>query len=349
MRAPPEVPIVMSSRPRVLFLYTGGTLGMARKPGAEAAAAGPLAPSPVAEDLLPFVRGLQEEVDVEGRRVCNIDSSDMTPAHWVRIGEAVADQLDAYDGFVVVHGTDTMAWTACALSFGLRDLPKPVVLTGAQRPIAFVRSDAGENLVHAALCAAMDVPEVGVFFGRSLFRGNRATKTSIQSYDAFESPDADALVEVGLDLVPRLPPRRPAGPFRTALAFASDVAVLDLVPGAHPRQLAGVVAAGARGVLIRGFGAGNLPQVGWPAAVREAVDAGVPVAIRSQCLRGTVDLSAYEGGRAALDAGAMPTGSMTSEAATVKLMHVLGLGLDGEALRAAYLADLAGEGAASAP
>lgn len=335
-----------SPRPRVLFLYTGGTLGMARRagPGKE-----PLAPSPVAEDLLPFVRGLQEEVEVEGQLLFNIDSSDMTPAHWCTIGEAVEARIDAYDGFVVVHGTDTMAWTASALSFSLRNLPKPVVLTGAQRPIAFVRSDAGDNLVHAALCAAMDVPEVGLFFGRCLFRGNRATKTSIQSYDAFESPDAVPLVEVGLDLVPNLAPRRPAGPFAPRHAFSDEVAVVELAPGLGPRALTRAAEAGAKGVLLRAFGAGNLPRAGWPDAVRALVDAGIPVAIGSQCVRGTVDPGAYEGGRAALDAGAMATGSMTVEAATVKLMHLLGLGLSGEALREAYAADLVGEGASGSP
>ncbi len=342
-----EVPIARTRRPRVLFLYTGGTLGMAPRP--LAADGGPLAPSPVAEDLLPFVRGLQEEVEVEGQLLFNLDSSDVTPAHWRRIGEAVAGHVNAYDGFVVVHGTDTMAWTACALSFALRGLPRPVVLTGAQRPIAFVRTDARDNLVHSALCAAMDLPEVGIFFGRSLFRGNRATKTSIQSYDAFESPDLPPLVEMGLQVLPRTPARRPTGPFAPVFAFAEDVAVLDVVPGGSPRQLSAAVAAGARGVVLRAFGAGNVPQQGWPTAIRELVDAGVPVALRSQCLRGTVDLGAYEGGRAALDAGAMATGSMTLEAATVKLMHLLGQGLAGDALRAAYATDLAGEGAASAP
>lgn len=309
----------------------------------------PLAPSPVAEDLIPFVRGLQEEVEVEGHLLFNLDSSDMGPAHWQRVAAAIAERIDRYDGFVVVHGTDTMAWTACALSYTLQGLDRPVVITGAQRPIAMVRTDASDNLVNSALCAAMDVPEVGIFFGRSLFRGNRATKTSIQSYDAFESPDLPPLVEMGLEVLTRTPARRPKGPFAPVFGFEGDVAVLDVVPGSAPRLLAASVAAGAKGVVLRGFGSGNVPQQGWPAAIREVVDAGVPVALRSQCLRGTVDLGAYEGGRAALDAGAMATGSMTLEAATVKLMHLLAQGLDGDALRAAYGADLAGEGAADAP
>ncbi|MDP2310762.1 MAG: asparaginase [Pseudomonadota bacterium] len=340
----------MPIRPRVLFLYTGGTLGMLKRTVGPADAGSPfgipLAPSHVAEDVLSYVRGLEEEVDVEGELLCNLDSSDMGPPHWARIGGAIAARIHRYDGFVVLHGTDTMAWTACALSYALRGLPKPVVLTGSQRPIAFVRTDARVNLVHSALCATMDVPEVGIYFGRWLFRGNRATKTSIQAYDAFESPDLPPLVEMGVEVLRRTPSRRPVGPFQPTFAFEEEVVVLDIVPGSAPRALQAVVSAGVRGVVLRAFGAGNVPQRGWPSAIQDAVASGVAVALHSQCLRGTVDLSAYEGGRAALDAGALPTGSMTLEAATVKLMFLLAQGLTGDALRAAYTEDLAGEGAA---
>lgn len=327
-------------RRRVLFLYTGGTLGMRhRDPG-------PLAPSLVASDLLPYVRGLEDEVDVDAELLCNLDSTDLGPPEWARIAEGIATRLDRWDGFVVVHGTDTMAWTASALSFALSGLPKPVVLTGAQRPIALVRSDARQNLVSAALCAAMDIPEVSIAFGRCLFRGNRATKVSVQSYDAFESPGFPPLVELGVDVVQRVAPRRPAGPLEVRPDFA-EVAVIPVVPGAGPRLVRAAVDAGYRGLVVRGFGSGNVPQADWPAALRAATDAGVFVALHSQCLRGSVDLHAYEGGRAALDAGAAGTGAMTLEAATVKLMWLLARGLRGEPLRDAYASDLAGEGAGS--
>ncbi len=328
-----------ASKPRVLFIYTGGTLAMMRP------AEGPLSPSHVAEDVLPFVRGLEREVDASGESLCNLDSSDMGPAHWEALGDLIARRMPDYDGFVVIHGTDTMAWTASALSFTLRDLPKPVVLTGAQRPIAYVRTDARVNLVHSALCAGMDIPEVGIYFGRWLFRGNRCTKTSIQSYDAFESPDCAPILEMGVEILRHTPPRQPAGPLRRVPGFVENVWVMDVVPGSSPALFDAAVAGGGRGIVLRGFGAGNVPKRGWPGAIRAAVDAGVPVALESQCLRGTVDLRAYEGGRAALDAGAMSTGAMTTEAATVKLMHLLAQGLEGSALGVAYAADLAGEGA----
>lgn len=327
-------------KPRVLFLYTGGTLGMVRRDG-------PLAPSHVAEDILPYVRGLEAEVDVEAELLCNLDSSDIGPDHWERMAEAVARRVPEFSGVVVLHGTDTMAWSASALSFMLRGLDRPVVFTGAQRPIAFVRTDARNNLIHAALCATMDIPEVGIYFGRRLYRGNRATKISIQSYEAFESPSHRPLVEMGVVIrhtSPVLPP--PASALRVTPGFERNVVVLQVVPGSGPLLLDAAVAAGARGVVIRGFGAGNVPQKGWPDGIVRAAAAGVAVVLHSQCLRGAVDLGAYEGGRAALEAGAIGTGAMTVEAATVKLMWLLGQGLTGQALRAAFAVDLAGEGSA---
>lgn len=326
-------------RARVLFLSTGGTLGMLKRDP------GPLAPSHVAENILPWVRGLEEEIDISGELLYNLDSSDITPAHWERIGAVITARRADYDGFVVLHGTDTMAYTACALSYMLRGLDRPVVLTGAQRPIAYVRTDARSNLIHSALCAAMDLPEVGVFFGRALFRGNRATKTSIQSYEAFESPNFPPLVKMGVEVLYPVPHRQPTEPFSFQPGFCTDVDVLTILPGSSPRLLDLTVERGARGVLLRGFGAGNIPQTGWPERIRAATDAGVPVALQSQCLRGTVSLHSYQGGRAALDSGALSTGAMTLEAAVVKLMYLIGQGLSGDGLAAAYATDLSGEGA----
>lgn len=332
----------MSPRPRIHIFSTGGTVGML--PGNP----GPMAPSQVADNLLSYVRGLEREIEVSAESLWNLDSSDMGPAHWDALATAVHARLGASGdegvrGIVVAHGTDTMAWTASALALALRGLSRPVVLTGAQRPIASVRTDAPENIVNAALCAAMDIPEVSLYFGRFLFRGCRATKTSIQSYEAFESPDCPPLVEMGVEVRPIKTPLRQPGPLRLELGFDPRVLVLPVVPGATPRALEAAVDAGYRGVVVLGFGAGNLPQAGWPGAIRAATDQGVAVVLRSHCHRGRVDLGSYEGGRAALDAGAIPSGAMTLECATVKLMHTLHRA-EGEALRALYAADAVGEG-----
>lgn len=329
----------MPQRPRIRILSTGGTLGMLQSDP------GPLAPSTVSENVLRYVKGLESEVELSAESLWNLDSSDMGPDHWARLAERVAERIAEYDGIVILHGTDTLAWSASALSFALRGLPKPVVLTGAQRPIAWVRSDARSNVVHAALCAGMDLPEVSVFFGRWLFRGNRCTKTSVQSYEAFESPDCAPLLEMGVDVQPLEAPRRPAAAFSVDARFDTRVGVLPVVPGSDGGLLDVWVQRGLRGVVIQGFGSGNVPQRGWPEAIARARAAGVEVVVHSQCLRGHVQLGAYQGGLAALQAGAMASGSMTLECSTVKLMHGLGLGLEGAALSAWYRSDLAGEGA----
>lgn len=328
----------MSKRPQILVVSTGGTLGMLQKdPGA-------LAPSEVSENVLKYVQGLDSAVELHAEALWNLDSSDLSPVHWAALAEFIGERRESVDGFVILHGTDTMAWTASALSFALRGLDRPVVLTGAQRPIAWVRSDARPNVVNSALCAGMGIPEVCVYFGRWLFRGNRVSKTSIQSYDAFESPNCNPLLELGVDVRPIEPPRPVSASFAVDARFCREVAVVTPLPGSDGEALDALVARGVRGVLIQAFGSGNLPQAGWPAAVARATAAGVAVVVSSQCLRGELNPTAYEGGRRVIEAGAMGSGSMTMECATVKLMAGLGRGLAGEALAAFYGADVAGEG-----
>jgi L-asparaginase len=328
----------MPSRPRVLVLSTGGTLGMLqRDPGA-------LAPSEVSENVLKYVQGLDAAVDLHGEALWNLDSSDMGPTHWTALAEVIAARREGVDGIVVLHGTDTMAWTASALSFALSGLDRPVVLTGAQRPIAWVRSDARTNVVNSALCAGMGIPEVCVYFGRWLFRGNRVTKTSIQSYEAFESPDCNPLLELGVEVRAIEAPRRPDRGFSVDARFDPEVAVVTPLPGSNGDALDALVARGMHGVVVRAFGSGNVPQAGWPDAIARATEAGVAVVLASQSLRGRLNASAYEGGLRAVHAGAMSAGAMTVECATVKLMAGLGRGLRGEALADFYAADLAGEG-----
>jgi L-asparaginase len=322
----------MAVRPRVLFLTTGGTLGMLRR------RQGGLEPGTT--DLLSWLHGLEEEVDIQAETVFNLDSSDVGVEHWEQLGDTIAARIGGVDGIVVTHGTDTMAWTASALSFMLRDLPRPVVLTGAQRPISFVRTDARANLIHSALCAVMPSPEVSVWFGRWLFRGNRVTKTSVESYEAFASPDLPPLVEMGVEVRRITPPLRPTGPFRVVRGFCREVAVLPVVPGTDARMLDAAVAVGVRGVVLRGFGSGNVPQRAWPAAVERACRAGVAVVVHTQCQQGGVELGSYPGGRALLAAGALPAGTKTLEATTVKLMHLLA---QPEGM-ASWAEEIAGEG-----
>ena len=247
---------------------------------------------------------------------------------------------------MVVHGTDTMAWTAAALSFQLRGLAKPVVLTGSQRPLRSIPSDGHSNLVSAVDLARRDVPEVGIFFGRTLLRGNRARKVSAERYDAFESPNHPPLARVGLDVDLHADLiRRPTEPFRRVAGFVPAAVYVPLWPGASPDAITLAVDAGARVVVVGAYGTGNVPAAprGWPAAIRRAVGGGATVVLLTQCGHGSVRPHLYSGGRAALDAGAVAGHDMTVEAALAKAMHLLAQGLSGTALSRALVTDLAGE------
>ncbi len=324
---------------RIHLVHTGGTLGMMPTGGA-------LAPGPFLAQLLEDVPELSRLADVDVEILMNRDSTEMQPAHWDVVGGCLAAQMAAYDGFVVIHGTDTMAYTASALSYSLRGLCKPVVLTGSQRPLKAIPTDGRTNLVSAVDLARRDVPEVSIFFGRQLLRGNRARKVSAERYDAFESPNYPPLGRVGLDvdLHPSLL-RRPTEPFTHVPGFDPAVAYLHVWPGAPADVLARTADAGARVIVVGAYGTGNVPggATGWPGAIRRVVAAGVTVLLLSQCGHGGARPDLYEGGRAALDAGAVPGHDMTVEAALVKAMHLLSQGQRGDPLSAALGTDLAGE------
>lgn len=323
---------------RILFLATGGTFGMSRRRGNA-----PLEPVAADRADLSFLDPLRDLAHIDARAVVSIDSSDMTPELWCQLAGIIYAEIDAYDGFVILHGTDTMAYTATALSFMLKNLPRPVILTGSQRPMAELRSDADANLVHSTHCAALDLPEVGIYFGEALFRGNRATKGSVQSYSAFSSPNHPPLVEMGVDIVARSLPLRPQGPFELQPGFCVDVAALSVFPGQQARVVDQLVAGGARGVVLRGFGEGNLPQRGWPEAVERAVLAGVPVVVGTQCAAGRVTPGRYRNSALLRDAGATFSADMTHEAAVVKTMWLLGQGVDEPEFKRRFLQPVAGE------
>ncbi len=311
--------------------------------GPSGGAKGPLAPGTYARDLLPYVRGLEAVAQVEGEVVCNLDSTDMAPAVWEDLASRIAANLDDYDGFVVLHGTDTMAYTACALSLLLDGLSKPVVLTGSQRPLAEVRTDARINVVHSAICATMPIPEVCLYFDTSLFRGNRATKVSIQDYDAFASPNFPPLVVMGVDVHDVTPPLPAGERLVVRPGFSNGVVSLSLVPGTPPVMLDAAVQAGVKAVVLRAFGEGNVPLDAWPAAIRRATDAGVLVVVLSQCLSGVVRAGRYQGSVAARDAGATFGLDMTAEMAVVKAMWLLAQGHELDELRRRFPVPIAGE------
>jgi L-asparaginase len=258
----------------------------------------------------------------------------------------VAAARGSFDGVVIVHGTDTMAYSASALTFALSGLDFPVIFTGSQRPLSEVRTDARHNLIGAVEAATLPLCEVGIFFGDKLLRGSCATKTEVRRYAAFESPNLAPLAQAGLDLevaphARRLPRRVP---FRLEANFDSNVMAVRLTPGMSPSVL--LAATGARGVIVEAFGAGNLPRredLSLLHALEELRSHEIPVVITSQALRGGVDLSLYAGGAEAAARGAISGGIMTFEAATTKLMWALAQTRSLSQLRALFLTDLGGE------
>lgn len=332
------------------MLHTGGTLTMR---GGDPT---PLHPDDYTNDLLAELPVLNRIADIETRVLFNYDSSDLQPHHWVELGATIHGALDerrddgsrAFDGVVVLHGTDTMAYTASALAFLLPGLDRPVVLTGAQRPLAEVRTDARSNLVDACHLATMDIPEVGVAFNARLLRGCRSIKMDAWALDAFGSPSCAPLVTLGVTVERggHVLPARSRADFDPRIE--ERVLVVRLFPGLDPKLLLGALRVGVRGLVLEGFGSGNIPRLenSLVPVVHEAIEHDVPVVIVSQCARGAVDLTRYEGGAAALSEGAVGGGTMTPEAAVTKLMLVLGRAPSGgriAAVRRAFSESWAGE------
>ena len=326
--------------PRVLILHTGGTFGMRPRQPDKA-----LAPDEFPGALLQQVPELAEIAQVDARHFCNIDSSDVTPDHWLQLAREIAASIDSYDGIVLTHGTDAMAYTASALSYLLRDLPKPVILTGSQRPLAGARSDARGNLAGAVELASQPVPEVSIYFHGLLLRGNRTTKRSSFAYAAYRSPNYPPLAEVGTEVKLMAEPRRPSGPCRVEGRFDTRVAAIRLLPGEPGELLTSLEGTGIRAVLVRGFGVGNIPVVDRSVAegIRRLDEAGIVVAIGSQSLHGSVDLNLYAGGRLAGEMGAVGTADMTIEAVAVKLMYLLGTCESPGEVKARLTVPIAGE------
>ena len=332
--------------PRLLLLLTGGTMLMT--PGAGPPGTRPLTldEERTSRDLVAEVPSLARIAELETRLLFHMDSANMQPADWVTIAREVHSQLPSYDGIVIVHGTDTMAYTASALALMLGPLPKPVVLTGSQKPIVEVRTDARQNLIDAALVATLPVPEVCIASGSRALRGVRATKRDAWGFSAFDSPTLPPLVElgIGIEVAPHVMKPTPlAAEFDGRLE--PRVLAVRVFPGLDPDLVRGAIRLGVRGLVLEAYGTGTLPNLAGSLipALEEARDRGVPVVVVSQCLRGFVDLGRYEGGAAAEKAGAISGGNMTVEAALAKMMIGLARHGTGDALRAYFAQTAVGE------
>ena len=309
---------------RVLIINTGGTICM--KSGRDG----------YTPDKAAFAQALKEMPELKSAEMPAwtmtdaeplVDSSNIGPMDWNRMGKIVAKNYDEYDGFVILHGTDTMAYTASALSFMFENLEKPVILTGAQIPLCELRSDGKDNLIASLLIAGGGrVKEVCIYFGGELLRGNRATKYSSDRLIAFKSPNFPPLATVGItvEYADELLLQPKGGSFSFTELQETPIGVIKVFPGICFELFENIMTERLRGVVIETFGSGNIPSgaSALPPIIKKAFDHGTVVTVCTQCVQGTVMLGAYETSSALKKAGAVSGKNMTTEAAVAKMYYL---------------------------
>ncbi len=329
---------------KIRILHTGGTITMQMHDNKD------IAKSNRSSFNLDFfneqIPGLRDIADVESQSLFLEDSSDMVPARWQQLAEAIAEQYESYDGFVILHGTDTMAYTTSALSFCFSNLDKPVVFTGSQVPLSNRRTDARRNLINSVELATLNLPEVSICFNDRVYRGNRATKISIGDFDAFASPNYPVLAEFGLELTIRSRYRPRSGPFGVLSRFDPNIQLVKLFPGMDCSLQVPSGPDTCRALVIEAYGSGNIPAGSSHSllpALNTYLNAGGIVVITSQALYDEVDLDKYEGGRQAKELGAISGGDMTTEACVTKLMYLLAYYDDTPTIKERFRENIAGE------
>ena len=325
---------------RVKLLATGGTI--ASLPSAHG-----LEPGMDAGSTLQYVSELSQQVKFDYEDIFNLDSSNIQPEQWRIIAAKIYDCLPDYDGIIVTHGTDTMSYTAAALSFMLHNLDKPVVLTGAQIPMSQPNTDARTNLCAAVAAIEAGMQGVMVAFDHKIINGTRAVKVSTMSFDAFCSVNAVEMAKIYADGI-RVTQRRTAlatGPVALRDALDNSVFLLKLIPGTNPAVFDAIEKLGYRGVVIEAFGVGGMHYLGRDLLAKLTMlsHAKITVLICSQCLYERSDLNIYEVGQRILETGAVSAEDMTTEAAVTKLMWVLGQTSDQQEILRLLRTNIAGE------
>lgn len=337
--------------PRILIIYTGGTIGMMANP-----ATGALETFDWehVSNCVPELQRFHYRIDALtfGKP---IDSSDMEPKYWARMVEIIAENYDRYDGFVLLHGTDTMAFTASALSFMLENLGKPVIITGSQLPIGQLRTDGKENLLTSIEVAAAQhpdgrpmVPEVCIFFENRLMRGNRTTKINSEGFNAFRSHNYHSLAHAGIHIKFEesfILRRDPSLPFRPHYLLDNHVMILTLFPGIREEVVESVLSLPSlRGLILKTYGAGNAPQKPWLFERLKALSRrGVVIVNTTQCSLGAVEMGRYESSLQLIEAGVINGHDMTLECVVTKLMFLLGHNYSAERIQQLMNTSIAGE------
>lgn len=331
----------MKENTSILLVYTGGTIGMKQ--------------DPVTFDLRPFdfSQILEEVPELKkfGYWIDTysfdpvIDSSDVDIEFWKKLAHLIEKNYDSYDGFVILHGTDTMSFSASAMSFMLGDIEKPVVFTGSQLPIGMLRTDGKENLISSIEIAASKdsdghpmVPEVCIYFESQLYRGNRTTKYTAENFRAFRSANYPVLAEVGIHIKFNTAfiryPQQWGRPLHVTYDLDPSVLIIKVIPGMKKELLDSLVSTeGIRAVILETYGSGNAPSGKWfTDSIRKAIDRGLIVLNITQCLAGRVDMDAYSTGKSLKNIGVTGGGDCTTEAAVAKLFFLLGQYSDNETI-----------------
>ncbi|HAN51426.1 MAG TPA: asparaginase [Lachnospiraceae bacterium] len=325
---------------KILIINTGGTLSSVAKEHG-------LTPDITTDSMMKELHIVAGEAELTTMDFMSLDSANIFPEDWAKLAEIISDNRDKYDGMVVIHGTDTMAYTSSMLSFMLQNIPIPVVITGSQLSISDPVADAMENLRCAIFMAQTGKSGVFLAFNRKVILGCRASKVRSISFDAFDSINAPNVAEIsslGMKVNEDQLPKK-SGIFHLQNNYSRDIAVVKMFPGMHRSLLNSLAKEGCKAIYIEAYGLGGMPYLkhDFIATIQELVDQGITILIGTQCRFEGSNLNVYETGRRALDAGVIQANDMTTEAAVTKLMWVLGQTNDPKEIRDYFNISLCGE------
>ncbi|RUO77608.1 asparaginase [Idiomarina seosinensis] len=333
-----------TERKRIYVAYTGGTIGMQKSAQGYVPVSGHL--SRCVEQMPEFYREEMPEFVIKEYSPL-MDSSDMSPSDWVTIARDIESHYHQFDGFVILHGTDTMAYTASALSFMLQNLAKPVIVTGSQIPLSALRSDGQTNLLNALYIAAnYPIHEVGLFFNNTLFRGNRSTKADANGFNAFSSPNYPSLLEAGIQISVNAGKLKEVknNSLKVIEMTPQPIGVVMLYPGISAQLVDNMLRQPVKAMVIQSYGVGNAPQdKELLASFKRGIEQGITIVNCTQCFRGRVNMEGYATGNALAELGIVSGSDMTIEAALTKLHYLLSQNLTAEVIAERVIDNLRGE------